>query len=252
LGPKVVLLRVALQEETDLPFAAHRLLRRRDRARTAHRDRADHAREEHRVAHRNQDERVRRQRLRRRRTRGRGAGGAGPVLVFVGEHLGVHAPSFLRNERVSTPSASCFAASSIGAWGGSARRRSKRPYGISRRWMRVPVSRHGNGRSAETTTASGSSATVIDSGETPGSAICTSRRSAASTTSTGGSHVWTDSAPATRKNWRCRRSACSRSESASPHIQLEKSRDLTGGKWRRGWEESTPQELRPFSAAYTR
>src|SRR5688500_14480950 len=50
--------------------------------------------------------------------------------------------------------------------------------------------------------------------------------------STGGSQVCADSVPATRKNCRCRRSACSRSESASPHIQLEKSRDLTGVTWR--------------------
>src|SRR5262249_52144195 len=151
-------------------------------------------------------------------------------------------------ERVSTPSASRLPESSIGECGGSARRRSKRPYGISRRWICEPVSRHGNGRSAETTTASGSSAVGKESGVNPGSATCTSRRSADSTTSTGGSQVWADSASATRKNWRCRRSACSRSESASPHIQLEKSRDLTGGKWRReGRESSLPQELRPYS-----
>src|SRR5262249_58416050 len=153
------------------------------------RDGSDHAREEHRVAHRDQDERVRRQRLRRRRAPGRGAGGARPILAFVGEHLGVHAPSFLRNERVSTPSASRLPESSIGERGGSARRRSKRPYGISRRWICEPVSRHGSGRSAETTTASGSSAIVIDSGGTPGSAMCPSRRSSDSTTSTGGSQV---------------------------------------------------------------
>src|SRR4030081_538535 len=52
-------------------------------------------------------------------------------------------------------------------------------------------------------------------------------------TSTGGSQACTCSPPLARRNCRCRRSACSRSDSASVHIQLEKSRDLTGVKWRR-------------------
>src|SRR5262245_5345124 len=119
------------------------------------------------------------------------------------------------------------------------------------RWMLAALSRQGNARSADTTTPPGSSRIVIDPGETPGSATCTSSSLWDSITSTGGSQELPDATSATRKNCRCRRSACSRSESASPHIQLEKSRDLTGGKLRR-WlgESSPPQELRRFSALY--
>ena len=43
-------------------------------------------------------------------------------------------------------------------------------------------------------------AMLIDSGGTPGSAMCTWISSAVSTTSAGGSQLCADSAPATRKN----------------------------------------------------
>src|ERR1051325_1152576 len=82
----------------------------------------------------------------------------------------------------------------------------------------------GNGRAAETVTPPGSSATVIASDGTPGSAICTCTPSAVSMMSTGGSHATV----ACVKNCRCRRSARSSIDSASLHIQLEMSRDLTG------------------------
>ena len=46
------------------------------------------------------------------------------------------------------------------------------------------------------------------------------------------------------KNWRCRRWARSSMESASPHIQLEKSRDLTAVRWRRCARGSSPFGIR--------
>src|SRR2546425_8034956 len=97
----------------------------------------------------------------------------------------------------------------------------------------APSSRQGKSRSADTVTPPGSTATRIASAETPGSAICTRTSSLVSITSTGGSQACGCSAPAARRNCRCRRSACSRSDSASVHIRLEKSRDLTDVKLRR-------------------
>src|SRR5258706_5659927 len=102
--------------------------------------------------------------------------------------------------------------------------------------------RQGKGRSADTITPSGSSAMVIESACTPGSAMCTRSSSPASTTSAGGSQFGT---PAL-KNWRCSRSARSITDRASLHIQLEISRDLTGGTWRRpAAESSLVQETLP-------
>src|SRR5689334_12893541 len=97
------------------------------------------------------------------------------------------------------------------------------------RWIFSVSPPHGNGRDAETLSPPGSSATVIESAGTPGSATCTSTASALSTMSAGGSHaeaVWW-------KNWRCRRSARSSIDRASLHIQVEISRDLTAARWRR-------------------
>ena len=53
---------VALHQDADLALLAHGLLRGRDRARPADRDRQDHAGKQHDVAHRHDDQRVRRQR----------------------------------------------------------------------------------------------------------------------------------------------------------------------------------------------
>src|SRR5688500_2782222 len=97
------------------------------------------------------------------------------------------------------------------------------------RWMCAPLSRHGNARSAEMVSPPASTDRVIEAGSTPGSATCMRISSGSSTTSTGGSQEWA----AWVKNWRCRRSARSSIDSASFHIQFEKSRDLTGVKWRR-------------------
>src|SRR4051812_12778718 len=74
-----------------------------------------------------------------------------------------------------------------------------------------------------------STAMVMESAGPPGRAICTRSSPSASTMSAGGSHAgatW-------GKNWRCRRSARSRTDRASLPIQLEMSRDLTGRRWRR-------------------
>ena len=57
--------RVALHHDADRALLAHRLLERRDRLGPAHRDRDDHAGEEHGVADREQDQGVVRQRDRR-------------------------------------------------------------------------------------------------------------------------------------------------------------------------------------------
>src|SRR5207237_1341508 len=133
-----------------LLLAAHCFLRGGDRSRTPDGDRRDHAREEHRIAHRDEDQRVFGQRLDRGRGRARARRRGLALLVFVRKHLLVHAPSFLRKVSVSTPSPISFAASSIGrygSWSGSTMRRSKRPYGISMRWMWAPVSRQGDGGS---------------------------------------------------------------------------------------------------------
>src|SRR5687768_2117118 len=75
----------------------------------------------------------------------------------------------------------------------------------------------------------GSSATVMASAVTPGSATCTWSALSASTMSTGGSQETTSWV----KNWRCRRCARSSIDRASPNIQLEKSRLLTAVRWRR-------------------
>ena len=53
---------VALHQDADRALLAHRLLRRRNRARAADRDRQHHAGKQHGVAHGNDDQRVRRQR----------------------------------------------------------------------------------------------------------------------------------------------------------------------------------------------
>src|SRR4051812_25035249 len=74
-----------------------------------------------------------------------------------------------------------------------------------------------------------STAMVMESAGTTGRAICTRSSPSASTMSAGGSHAgatWV-------KNWRCICSARSSTDRASLHIQLEMSRDLTGGRWRR-------------------
>src|SRR5882672_6505476 len=96
------------------------------------------------------------------------------------------------------------------------------------RWMLSVSPLQGNGRAAEIVRPAGSSATVIESAATPGSATCTCRCSAVSVMSAGGSH----DAAAWWKNWRCRRSARSSIDRASLHIQLEISRDLTAARWR--------------------
>src|SRR2546422_4448007 len=114
----------------------------------------------------------------------------------------------------------------------------------------APSSRQGKSRSADTVTPPGSTATPIASAVTPGSAICTRTSSLVSITSTGGSQACGCSAPAARRNCRCRRSACSRSDSASVHIRLEKSRDLTGGKWRRRKRLSSAAKNTPGSCIY--
>jgi hypothetical protein len=227
VGLDVVFLRVALQQEADLLLGAHRLLCRSDRRRTADRHGRDDAREEHRVAHRDEDQRVLGQRLRRALPCALGGGRRGGIRSSFCEHFGVHAPSFLRKTSVSTPSASCLSTSSSGAYGSASGKpicRSKRPYGISRRCTFIVSSRQGNGRSAETVSPAASSATVMAFAGTPGSAICTRRPSGDSAISTGGSHATV----ACWKNWRCRRSARSIIESASPHIHVEKSREVIG------------------------
>src|SRR5882672_11465485 len=118
------------------------------------------------------------------------------------------------------------------------------------RCRHAPSSRQGKSRSADTVTPPGSTATRIASAETPGSATCTRTSSPVSMTSTGGSQACTCSAPLARRNCRCRRSACSRSDSASVHIQLEKSRDLTGVKWRRRKRLSSAAKNTPSSYIY--
>ena len=112
-GLHVVGLRIALQEEADLLLAAHRFLRGGDRLDAPDGDRRDHAREQHRVAHRDDDERVVRQRLDGRLLRRRGVRGR-RLVALVGQHFLVHAPSLRRNVRVSTPSSSALPASSSG------------------------------------------------------------------------------------------------------------------------------------------
>src|SRR3981189_955343 len=114
----------------------------------------------------------------------------------------------------------------------------------------APSSRQGNARSADTVPPPGSTATRIASAETPGSATCTRTSSPVSMTRAGGSQACTCSAPLARRNRRCRRSACSRSDSASVHIRLEKSRDLTGVKWRRRKRLSSVAKNRPGSYVY--
>src|SRR5690606_20907772 len=83
----------------------------------------------------------------------------------------------------------------------------------------------GIGRTPDTVMPPGSNATTSASDGTPGSATYTMTAEAVSMTSTGGSQCGASAGPA-RSNWRCRRSACSSSDSASPQIQDEKSRDL--------------------------
>ena len=51
-------LAVALHEDADLPLLAHRLLHSRDRDRPPDRDREEHAGKEHRIAHRQNEERI--------------------------------------------------------------------------------------------------------------------------------------------------------------------------------------------------
>ncbi len=68
----------ALQKNADLALVANGLLRRRDRFRTANRDRQHQAGKQHGVAHRHDDERVRRQRWQR---------GAASGWALFGAHL---------------------------------------------------------------------------------------------------------------------------------------------------------------------
>ncbi len=58
---------VALHEDADRPLFAHRLLGRHHRARASDRDRQHHPREQHGLAHRNDDDGIRRQWAHRRR-----------------------------------------------------------------------------------------------------------------------------------------------------------------------------------------
>src|SRR6266852_4969499 len=95
-------------------------------------------------------------------------------------------------------------------------------------------SRQGNARSAEMVTPAASRLTAMASAGTPGSATCTCSASPASMMSTGGSQA----TAAWVKNWRCRRSARSSIDSASLHIQREKSREVIGVMWRRPPRES--------------
>src|SRR5205085_11824356 len=127
--PNLVLLRILLQEEADFALRAHGLLRGGDRARPANRDRRDHAREEDRVPHRDEDQRVFGQRLHRAAAHALGGSLRGRWVVLR-QHSWVHTPSFFLKTRVSTPSCSVFSTSSSGAYGspsGSAIWRSKRP-----------------------------------------------------------------------------------------------------------------------------
>ncbi len=77
---RLVRLRIALHQDADRPLLAHRLLRRGQRTRAADGDRQHDAGKQDGVTHRNDDERVARQRRQRRRHAGRrraGRGGTG-------------------------------------------------------------------------------------------------------------------------------------------------------------------------------
>jgi hypothetical protein len=73
----LVHLLVALQHDADRALRAHGLLDRLDRARATHDDRQHDAREEHHVAHRDDQHRLRLRRRRARRLAGRGRLGGG-------------------------------------------------------------------------------------------------------------------------------------------------------------------------------
>ncbi len=132
VGPNVVLLGIALQEEADLLLAPYRFLRGRHGRLAADRDRRDHPGEQHRVAHRDDDHGVVGQRPARARLCTLRGCRRGVQLFLVRKNLLLlaHRPSFFRNIRVSTPSASVLRSSSSEAYGsssGSCSRSSKRP-----------------------------------------------------------------------------------------------------------------------------
>lgn len=81
---------VALHQDADRPFFAQGLLRGEDRGLAADRDREDGAGKEHGIAHRNDDQQVRRQRRRhgaRLRLRGRVRGACARGNRFVVDHV---------------------------------------------------------------------------------------------------------------------------------------------------------------------
>ncbi len=84
VGAGLVLLDVALQDDDDLALLAHGLLRRRHGRRPPHGDGEDHLGEEHEVAQRDDDQRIRRQ----------GAGEGTPGRVARVDDVGrVHGPA---------------------------------------------------------------------------------------------------------------------------------------------------------------
>src|SRR3954465_10145982 len=101
--------------------------------------------------------------------------------------------------------------------------------------------RQGNARAADTVRPPGSSATVIAADGTPGNAMWTCTPSSVSMMSTGGSHATV----ACVKNCFCSRSARSSIDSASLHIQLEMSRDLTGPRSGRKAPNQSPARFAP-------
>ena len=231
------------------------------RRRAAHRDRRNHAREQHGVPHRDDDHRVlghrpvrRRAAARRRRLRARGALVFGQCLL---RSAGVHAPSFLRNVSVSTPSASSFCYQLERHIGVGERQRDAPLEAPVGNLDAVDVRARARGRETPAaptpSTPPGSTISVMESGGTPGSATCTRR-------SLAGLHDVDRGSQARGRRASGRKELAMQAFGAAPPATAPRSTSSSKNlaisravRWRRGWRESSPlQELRPVQPLTTR
>ncbi len=204
--------RIDLQDDTEHALVAHRALRRRDRRFPTDRERQNDPGKQHDLPHRQENHAVRRERrvsLALLSCLRLVCHGACRRYQRCGIMLSTRQP-FTRVERPSCQPSP-----------GSRMRRSKRPCGISMRWIAARCAQAGMRRTPATSSTPRSTASSMSCGSTPGSAATMVNSCSLSNTSTGGSQftAGAGASPGWKKR-RCNCSARSIIAQASPHIQL--------------------------------
>ena len=205
--------RIDLQEHAERALVAHRALGRGDGRFAPDRQRQHDAGKQHELPHRQEDHAVGRERR--------------VALALIERSalcLFCHGVRRYHRDCVRVRTRQPFTSTerpNSQPWSGSRMRRSKRPCGISKRWIAAPCTQAGSCRTPATRSTPRSSAISISWGSTPGSAATMVNSCSLSYTSTGGSQL-TPAAGAS-PGWKKRRCNCSARSiiaQASAHIQF--------------------------------